>query len=305
MFKKQKNNSSRLRQPSHRLSSDFRRNNVVISRSQREMKARQQSVTQRQEDRKKAIKRRQTKRKIIMAILVAIVSLVWYTAIINHISVTVKKPLQLDQSLKDQYSQSFIRTFHKNAAGSLYALLDEANFAKVIKAAHPEIKDIKLQQTRLFSKTIEAEIKFRKPKFVWIDSSKKQQFVDDEGVLFSTNRTNQLATDMIIIEDQGATVASLGQSVLGQKTVDFITNLPDNLPPLYAGAKIEKVIIPQATRQLQIKMASVPYLLKFSLERSLEEQVGELGTLLNALKDQKITPSQYIDLRIAHKAYYK
>lgn len=113
-------------------------------------------------------------------------------------------------------------------------------------------------------------------------------------------------TKLIRIEDQSGVVLEEGSSVLTSQLVQFVGQVHSKVPQLYGeGTTVSKVIIPRSTREVQIQVANQPYLIKFSSTRNLDEQVGELGQLLVYLKQNNITPSSYIDVRTAHKAFYR
>lgn len=111
---------------------------------------------------------------------------------------------------------------------------------------------------------------------------------------------------MVHIEDQSGVVLATGTSVLTRPLIAFVGRLPAQVTKVYgSSAKIKQVVIPQSIREVRFRVDKQPYQVKLSTARTLEEQMGELSTVLNHLGKKGSSPSLYIDLRIKNKAFYK
>jgi hypothetical protein len=185
-------------------------------------------------------------------------------------------------------------------------LLDAKAFEEAMIQRYPEIRAVDVRAAVPFSTDLKTTISFRKAVFVWRDASGSTQFVDSSGVLFAKDLDATVNTKKLVaIEDQSGTVLEPGNPVLTTGLVQFIGQLHTKIPVVFQGKSIAKVIIPRSTREVQLQITDVPYLIKLSSQRTLEEQVGELVLLVNHLQTQKIQPSTYLDVRVPHKAFYK
>lgn len=309
MFRK-KNTSERptirTRRPAGTLNESFRRNNVVLSRRQQEVAQHQQSVSQRQAERKRQQKWRRTRNKAIIVFLAILAGAGLYQSSVMQVEVVSNASTRLSEQQAQEYSASFLTKFNENSLFNQAWLVDAEAAKAAMLAAYPEIERINLSSS-LFSKTAKADIRFREPVFTWKDASGTPQFVDQHGVLFSKNLNPAVNADKLIaIEDQSGVVLEAGSSVLTEQLVQFVGQLYSKVPSLYGeGSRVEQVIIPKSTREVHLKVKDVPYIIKFNSTRNIDEQVGELNTLLSHLRASNITPAQYIDLRVAHKAFYK
>lgn len=308
MFKKQKpaRLTNRARTPSGGLNESFRRNNIVFSKSQREVAEHQQSVSQRQAERRRQSVHRRTRRKLVAALLAVVVMLFAYFSSVSSVSLESNASSRLGAAQSKEYEEAILNAFNSHTLFRQSWLADRQAAAAAVQKQFPEIERISLS-SRPLSPVIQSEIRFRTPVFTWKDASNAPQFVDQHGVLFSKNLDpGKQTADLIAIEDQSGVVLEEGSAVLTQNLIQFVGQLYAKIPQLYGkGASVSRVIIPRSTREVQIQVAGQPYLIKFNTSRDIEEQVGELKALLGFLQANSITPTQYIDLRVAHKAFYK
>ncbi len=311
MFKRKKQRELRqarsTRQPMRQTNSAFRLNNPVISRSQKEMAERQQSVTQRQFERKKAKTRSRQKRRVLIVTALIGLLLLFIRMIITASNITTDDFIHLTDEQKQAYQKSLNEAYQNNSVARQAWLLDKSATTKDFLAEHPEVASAQLTTSNPVRASLEAKLTFRVPVFKWRGASKTEQFVDNHGVLFSLNLDPRVDLSKLInIEDESGTVLDQGTSVLTDRLMQFAGGLHLKLPPLYGPqATIGRVVVPAATREVQAQIAGQPYLIRFSSERDLDEQIGELDKLLNYMRSKNITPSVYIDLRVAGKAFYK
>lgn len=70
--------------------------------------------------------------------------------------------------------------------------------------------------------------------------------------------------------------------------------------------KVSGMTLPPAASELDVHLRGQPYFIKFNLENDQpREQAGAFLATANLLRHQNITPSQYIDVRVPGRAYYK
>lgn len=68
---------------------------------------------------------------------------------------------------------------------------------------------------------------------------------------------------------------------------------------------LESVTLPQTSNQLDITVKGSPYVVKLSLEQDPRQGIGALLALRDKFKADGINPSDYVDLRVPDKAFYK
>lgn len=299
--------SVRSRQPQGSLTETFRRNNVVISRRQKEIAERQKSVTQRQVEKKKLAVAKRRKIKVIAVVVVIALGIFGYKSTVNGVTLTSNASTKLTSSQREMYQNAILKDFRAHTLFGQFWLADTAAVRTEVVKAYPEIKAVSFENSAPFSSTLAASVRFRTPVFTWKDASGVDQFVDQDGVLFAKNLDPSVSPEKLIkIEDQSGVVLAEGSSVLTENLVQFVGLLHSKLPSVYgADSSVERVIIPKSTREVHVQMKGSLYIIKLSSTRTIDEQIGELQTLLAYLKANTINPNSYIDLRVPHKAFYK
>jgi len=107
-----------------------------------------------------------------------------------------------------------------------------------------------------------------------------------------------------VITDQSGLSLQLNRQALSADSVSFIQTVVAQL-----AAKqftVSGMTLPAAASELDIHLAGQPYFVKFNLQSNNAK--GEAGTFLatiTQLHRQNITPSQYVDVRVDGRAYYK
>lgn len=305
---KQKDSFKSQRSPRKELDGSFRRNNVVVSKSQRELKAHQESVTQRQFDLKR-FRAKQSRRKRIQLILIATgLVLLALQLRVGDISVVTAKGFSLPENQQKFYQEKLEALVPRHTSFGQSWLLDSDGLSRQLIKDLPEVKSIKPESKAPFSRELVVHMTFRTPEFTWTDASEKRQYVDGQGVLFAKNYVAGLTeSNLVHIEDQSGAVLDTGSSVLTRDLISFVGRLPEQLRKVLGrdNAEVERVIIPQSIREVRFKIKGDKYEVRFDSTRPLEEQVRDLRLIKNNLRQKGISPRSYIDLRVENKAFYK
>lgn len=307
MLKKRQKQTLNSRRPGSLPDSNFRRNTVVISSKQRALQQRQQSVTQRQAD---AVAMRQSvlrKRRIITIIVFAVALLLLYRLQISDVALQTNTKLSpLSSSEKTKYSSEITEYIASNVLFKQSWLVHSDDVAKSLQAKYPEVSDVSLKNSTPFSNVATAQIEFRKPILIY-KTARDTQYIDADGVLFDTNRYSNVPTSTLpVVEDQGGISLLAGQRVLSRPVIQEVAQIYTLVPKLYGPkATVTGIILPRSSREVQAKISGQPYVIKFSSERPIGDQIAELSALMGYLKANKVIPAQYIDVRVENKAFYK
>ncbi len=105
-----------------------------------------------------------------------------------------------------------------------------------------------------------------------------------------------------VVYDGSNLPVAVGQRVASVHFVDFVSSI---VPALAAsGITVTRLDIKDTTFDLAAQ-TNKGYRLLFDTSRGAAEEVADLNAVQRLLVTQKRTPAEYIDLRIAGKAYYK
>lgn len=130
--------------------------------------------------------------------------------------------------------------------------------------------------------------------------------IDEEGrALISANDAGK-STDVLplpFVVDESGLQLEKGKQVLPLSTVNFIRIL---ITQLHAkNFQIDSVILPKIPNELHLRVSGYPFYIKFDLQGSAREQAGTFMAALEKLQSGGATPSEYIDVRVPEKAFYR
>lgn len=304
MFKKKRAQSqvrSTRPQPS---GGQFQRNSLVISKTQRETEQHKQSVAQRQVDQRRARERTLYKRRILAAVIVVATLTVLYGLRVRSLTlVTDKRIRNIDTSVYHERIDSYLT--NKVVLRQSW-LVDDAQLQEYVQSKYPEVERIIASSPSLVGGELHVDIAFREPHYIWKTAS-GIQYIDDTGVLFSDNVYGSIdVATLPVVEDQSSAGFEDGSAVLSSHVAEYIAYVYANVPDLFAvDSTITSVILPPKAREINVKVSTVPYAIKLSTERGIEEQVTELGELITYLNEVGTQPAEYVDVRVENKAFYK
>lgn len=116
--------------------------------------------------------------------------------------------------------------------------------------------------------------------------------------------STKATADLPQLVDQSGLSVAIRQQVLPAADVRFVQIVVAEL-----AAKqftVSGLTLPAASSELDAHLEGQAYFVKFNLQDS--DPAGEAGAFLatiNSLKRQNITPSQYVDVRVSGRAYYR
>lgn len=308
MRKKQKKSPHSPRRPSIQTDGYFRRNAVVISRSQRETAAHKQSISQRKLDEKRRISKRRRTLTIAGVSLACLVIVGLIRMRIADIRVAPVAPAAFSSSVavnESVYLQSIEEYIDENIPLRQSWLLDTEALERQLQDKHPEVQSL-IVQSRLIHTATVVQIQFRKPAFV-LATGENNLFIDKNGVLFTINHYKNVDINRLpAVENMANGVAQTGDRIVTASVAQSVAQLYALLPGVYGdGAVVSTVLLPRSAREVYIKMSTQPYIIKFSVERPVSQQIGELRSLLEYMRSTSTNPAEYIDIRIEGKAFYK
>jgi hypothetical protein len=134
-----------------------------------------------------------------------------------------------------------------------------------------------------------------------------QSFVVDENgkALIAAARVPDLAAlKLPVVNDESGIRLTEGKTVLSGSAVSFMRVILAELSA--QNVSMQRLTLPAATSELDVYPIGVQYYVKFNLQsQTALQQVGTYLATIEKLREQGITPAQYIDVRVDGRAYYK
>ena len=142
-------------------------------------------------------------------------------------------------------------------------------------------------------------LKARQPVVSW-KTGPTQLFVDGEGVAFARNYYTPPTVEVV---DETGIQAVDNKVLASDRFLGFIGRTVSRLQT--QGFTASKVVLPvSTTRQLLVSIEALPYPIKFSVDRSAGEQAEDAARAIRYLDSRGVVP-EYLDVRVAGRAYYK
>ncbi len=163
-------------------------------------------------------------------------------------------------------------------------------------AAKPQLKSVQVKREGLQAIAVTGTLK--RPALGW--SSGGQNFLLDRdgtaiGPLLESNRVP-------VIFDGSNLPVKVGTRVASPRFVAFASEVPAGVSA--AGLKLKGLRVQETTYDLWAE-TTAGYRIVFDTDRTVADQIEDLKVVLATLKGQGRSPAEYIDLRVAGKAYFR
>jgi len=200
------------------------------------------------------------------------------------------------QNLSDKEVERLIKSnISRNPWYASYFTVGGLKLNRTLPEQEPRIKTASVKKT--FPNIITVTIIERQPGVVWVSAGENWE-VDIEGMIIGAAGSNK---PMATVIDTANIPVKPGDRVAPGRFVRFVQDIADDIRAV-TGLAIENFQVPESTSEVYVK-TSKGYMIKFDTTRSAADQLNDLALVLKNLNGK--TPSQYIDLRVAGRAYYQ
>jgi cell division septal protein FtsQ len=174
--------------------------------------------------------------------------------------------------------------------------LDKEAFMSTLQQADPLIRSVMVQRKWLHTLTLTVVLK--QPSVGW-SSGGQQYLLDRDGTVIGMLSAG---AKLPVVNDGSNLPVAVGRRAVGGHFVAFVTALAPALSA--AGIGATSMDVKETTLDLSVS-TNKGYRLVFDTSREVSDEMADLKSVLALLASQKKVPAEYIDLRIAGKAYYK
>lgn len=128
--------------------------------------------------------------------------------------------------------------------------------------------------------------------------------IDQNGRALMPSANLPTAHNLPQIVDQSGLHIQSGHQVLTTDNVSFIQIVLAELTAKHVG--VSSMVLPAASRELDVYIAGQPYFVKFNLANNdARQQAGTYLATAAELGRQHVTPAHYVDVRVDGRAYYQ
>lgn len=108
---------------------------------------------------------------------------------------------------------------------------------------------------------------------------------------------------LLVIKDQSGLAIEVGKHALPSDTVQFITEAVAYLKA--QNLTVSELTLPQSANQLDIRVEGTAYYIKTDIGGNARLQIGSFLAVKQKLEGDRITPAEYIDVRVEEKVFYR
>ncbi|HEX8182081.1 MAG TPA: hypothetical protein VF575_00590 [Candidatus Saccharimonadales bacterium] len=202
------------------------------------------------------------------------------------------------------YQQSVQQTLGQSIFNRNKLTINSSSVRLELLNRFPEIKNVSVTLP-IVGHEPQIYIEPYRPSFILTTTSSNAFLLDTTGRALAT--TSQIANieqlRLPTIEDKTGIDVKLGSRALPSTTVLFAQTI---LAALDAeDVSVTSLVLPPAAYELDVYIAETPYYVKFNLQNDPLQQAGTYLATRQRLTTDKVTPGQYIDVRVPERAYYK
>jgi hypothetical protein len=196
------------------------------------------------------------------------------------------------------YQQTVMEYFGDHPFERFGFMLNPASLEGFMKAKHTELSGA-LVDRKWYGGDVRVALEFRRPLLTW-QSGDKHFYVDGQGIAFTYNH---YADPTLVLKDQSGLPTDDSGVVASMRFVRFLGRLVGAVDGYNMG-KVTEVIIPASTREVDLKLEGREYIIRTNTDRDPGQEAEDIANTLAYLDAHSLKP-QYVDVRVAHKAFYK
>lgn len=139
------------------------------------------------------------------------------------------------------------------------------------------------------------------PPAMLLVTNSKVYVIDRSGTVVSeaSNLPDETKQGLLVLRDNSGLDVSVGGQAVTSKTVDFVMAAKAQLDA--KTLKITELTLPAAASELDIRLEGLSYFIKTDTTGDARLQMGSFL----AAKDSGVKPSEYIDVRVEEKVFYR
>lgn len=156
--------------------------------------------------------------------------------------------------------------------------------------------------------TVEEKVPVYKFKTSFLPEDGKSFWLAGDGTMIelddSQSTENSFGSSSVVIEDNSGVDYKVGEPVLSIDQLEYIKQ-SEILFDLEGRFQVDRVVFEDGPRELRYHFSNIPYYILVSTERPASVLVDDLKKVLTSIESRGIVVSEYIDLRVVDKAFYK
>lgn len=239
-----------------------------------------------------------------LALLVCLVELLVLSANVKIMSADPDSQSYLLHNTAS-YAQAANQLFADSFTNRNKVTVNTDEIVEKLRAEFPELSDVSITLPLIGHRPI-VYVQANRPALILVEDGQRLLLSRDGRVEARADRVSRSATQGLpVVSDQsGLSPQADGTTALSAAEVSFIQTVLFELQ--HSDVKPSTLSLPAAAQELDVSIASQPFILKFNMQSgTARQQAGTFLATWQYLKQQHIVPNKYIDVRVDGQAYYK
>jgi hypothetical protein len=240
-----------------------------------------------------------------IAVAVIVGSLIYASTLTGRPRVEVFGSTESAAILRDKavYEQATADLMASSILNYSKLTIDTSHIIKELRSQFPELKAANIA-IPLVNRQPVVRLELAVP-VLTITSEGKQYALNEQGVAMIDTTAKQSGGNIGVpnIEDQTNVPVKVGSPALTADTVRFIRTVVGELQA--KGIKVQSLALPRTPQQLHVRLEGQGYYLKFNLLNDAKQQAGTYLALKEKLDKDGAGITEYVDLRVDERAYFK
>jgi hypothetical protein len=203
----------------------------------------------------------------------------------------------------DEYRAEAQRLLNDSLGNKTKLTIQTGEIEQQLLARFPELKAAALRLP-ILGRRPNLIIEVRSPKLI-LSTPGKSYILDNSGRAVSElqNLSPDARQGLLVVKDESGLDLQTGSQAITTETVSFISAVSAQLKA--QSLTLQEFTLPQVANELDIKLEGLPYYINTDASGDARLQIGSFLAVKERLSREGVTPSEYVDVRVEEKVFYK
>jgi hypothetical protein len=244
--------------------------------------------------------------KSVLLLVLLIVLFVFVSWLNNTPKIIILGPTANRELLQTTavYKKAAIKLLNESFTNHNKLTLNTDNIVSKLEQEFPELANVTVQ-FQFLGDSPDIYLQPATPVMLMANSTGNEYIIATSGVAVApASKLNNLAMfHLLLVTDQSDLTIRPGEAALSSSDIVFIQTIKEQLTA--HNLTISSLTLPSASSELDVHINGSSYFIKFNLVTDADQQIGSFLAVRKYLASNSISPSQYIDVRVLGRAFYK
>lgn len=242
--------------------------------------------------------------------VIAVISLVLLIVVSLQVSsgskiIILNADTAVELRSEQEYQQKTAELLRSSWMNNNKITVDTRRIERSLKLTYPELSEVSMVLPLIGQRPI-VYLQLTEPKVMLVTSQGRSFIVDERGrALAPTGEVSyDISNALPTVTDESGFPVRKGDLALERSAVSFLDTIQKQFTA--KSYPIGRLVLPRGTQELDVYLQDRPYHVKFNIhETNARQQAGAYFALRERLDEQGRIPSEYVDVRLSGRAYYK